>query len=136
MPGPWPMLTVTLPVEPPPARPLPATTPVIVPPEFVSVSASFAHAHVAPFHLRSWPAAQVVSRPSVTLPLVPPPARPVPAATPVIVPPELVSVSTSFAQPHATPLHLRSWPAAQPVVIEIVTLPLVPPPIRPVPAIT
>src|SRR5271157_4626980 len=43
-------------------------------------------AHVEPFHCRTCPLAHEVNRLSVTLPLVPPPAKPTPAVTPVIDP--------------------------------------------------
>src|SRR5512146_563469 len=129
-----------LPDEPPPVRPLPATTSVMSPPELVSVSMSFAQAQFAPFHLSTWPAPQVFVSDSVTLPVEPPPMRPpaVPIEMPVIVPPELVSVSMSFAQPHTEPFHLSSWPLPHVPGSDSATAPLVPPPTSPpgVPTVT
>jgi hypothetical protein len=69
-----------------------------------------------------------VFRLNVTLPLVPPPVRSVPAVTPVIVP------VPGDAQAHALPLHCRIWLAAQTFVSERFSVPLVPPPISPLPA--
>src|ERR1700733_1705475 len=69
-----------------------------------------------------------VFRLSVTLPLVPPPVRSVPAVTPVIVP------VPAEAQVHALPVHWRICFAAQALVRDKFSVPLVPPPIRPLPA--
>src|ERR1022692_4430350 len=73
----------------------------------------------------------VVSRLSVTLPLVPPPVRSVPAVTPVIVP-----VPFEVAHTHVLPFHCRTCPLEQVVSKLSVTVPLVPPPARPAPAVT
>src|SRR5439155_214574 len=81
----------------PPAAP--TVTPVIVPPLFVSVSTSTAHAHAAPFHLSIWFMPHDVGRPSVTAPLVPPPTRPAPAVTAVMSP-----VSASAPHPQREPV--------------------------------
>src|SRR5580693_6709111 len=69
-----------------------------------------------------------VFRLSVTLPLVPPPVRSVPAVTPVIVP------VPADAQAHALPVHWRTCFAAQVLVSDKLSVPLVPPPISPLPA--
>jgi len=55
--------------------PEPAVTPVIVP---VPLEL---HIQAVPFHDKTWLAAQVLRRPSLTLPLVPPPVSPEPAVT-------------------------------------------------------
>src|ERR1035438_2840507 len=60
----------------------------------------------------------VVSRFSVTLPLVPPPVRSVPAVTPVIVP-----VPFEVAHTHVLPFHCRICPLEQVVNRLRVTLP-------------
>src|SRR5580658_1719000 len=44
------------------------------------------HAQALPFHCSTWPLAQVLVSPTVTVPVVPPPVRPDPAVTPVRVP--------------------------------------------------
>src|SRR5277367_3272727 len=67
----------------------------------------------------------VVSRLSVTLPLVPPPVRSVPAVTPVIVP------VPAFEHAHALPFHCNICFEAQVVVRLRLSVPLVPPPVRP-----
>src|SRR5208282_2365814 len=74
------------------------------------------------------PLVAAVFRLSVTLPLVPPPVKSVPAVTPVIVP------VPGEAHPHALPLHCRIWLAAQTFVNDRFSVPLVPPPISPLPA--
>src|ERR1022692_4743735 len=72
----------------------------------------------------------VVSRFSVTFPLVPPPVRSVPAVTPVIVP------VPAAEQAHVEPFHCRTCPLAHVVNKLSVTLPFVPAPLRPAPAVT
>src|SRR5262245_5784394 len=64
-----------------------------------------------------------------TTPLEPPPPRPLPATTPVMSPPEFVSLSA--AQPHAEPFHLSTWFTPQLVSSESAMSPLVPPPTNP-----
>src|ERR1035438_7683980 len=73
----------------------------------------------------------VVSRFNVTLPLVPPPVRSVPAVTPVIVP-----VPFEVAHTHVVPFHCITCPLEQVVNKLSVTFPFVPPPARPAPAVT
>src|SRR5271157_6166151 len=68
-----------------------------------------------------------VFRLSVTLPLVPPPVRSVPAVTPVIVP-----VPTA-AHTHELPLYCNTLFAEQALVSDKFSVPLVPPPVRPLP---
>src|SRR5271157_1242942 len=68
-----------------------------------------------------------VFRLSVTLPLVPPPVRSVPAVTPVIVP-----VHTA-AHTHELPLYCTTLFAEQALVSDKFSVPLVPPPVRPLP---
>lgn len=70
----------------------------------------------------------VMSRFKVTLPLVPPPVRSVPALTPVMVPPPLIVLQT-----HPLPLQLSTCPLEQALVRDRFNVPLVPPPIRPLP---
>ena len=113
--------------------PTAVVTEVMSPPEFVSVSISFAQPQVAPFHFSTWPTAHVLSSDSMTLPVTPPPVSPPagPTVTPVIpVPP------TSAEHTHAVPLHLRIWFIAQVCVSESVISPEVPPPESPFPANT
>src|ERR1051326_2777638 len=70
----------------------------------------------------------VVSRFKVTLPLMPPPVRSVPAVTPVIVP-EPVLLHAQLL-----PFHLNPWFAA-PVLSRLrFSVPVLPPPVRPLPA--
>src|SRR5258708_4847172 len=104
----------------------------MVPPEFVSVSMSFAQPHPEPFHLSSWPTAHVLISASDTSPDGPPPIRPPPADanTPVMSPPEFASA----AHAHAVPLHFRISVGAHDVSSDRLTLPVLPPPTRPVPA--
>src|SRR5262249_52759579 len=73
----------TSPLVPPPVSPpaAPTSTPVMSPPEL----ASAAHAQVEPFDLRISLGLQV-ARPTVTVPVEPPPASPLPAITPVMLP--------------------------------------------------
>ena len=73
----------------------------------------------------------MVSRLSVTEPLVPPPVRSVPAVTPVIVP-----APFEVAHTHVVPFHCRTCPLEHVVNKLSVTLPLVPPPAKPAPAVT
>src|ERR1019366_101750 len=73
----------------------------------------------------------LVSRFSVTLPLVPPPVRSVPAVTAVIVP-----VPFEVAHTHVLPFHCRTCPLVHVVNRLSFTLPFVPPPVRPAPAVT
>src|SRR5208282_5602192 len=69
----------------------------------------------------------VVSRFRVTLPLVPPPVRSVPAVTPVIVP------LPAEKQAHALPFHCSTWLVAQLFTRLRLRFPLAPPPLRPLP---
>jgi hypothetical protein len=75
-------LRVTVPLVPPPVRPVPAITPVIVP------VPTAAHCQALPFHCRTWLALHVLVRLRFRVPLVPPPLRPLPLVVviPVIVP--------------------------------------------------
>ena len=54
--------TVTSPLLPPPLKPVPAMTPVMSPPAFVSASSWQAQTLVVAFHLSSWLSAQLRSR--------------------------------------------------------------------------
>src|SRR5215470_2749992 len=72
--------------------------------------------------------ALVVSRFSVTVPLVPPPVRAVPAVTPVIVP-----VPLTVAHTQALPFHCSTCLLEQFVCRLRLNVPLVPPPVSPLP---
>ena len=74
---------VTAPLVPPPVRSVPAVTPVMVPP-----LVALAQTQAVAFHCNTWPVAQVLIRPRLRLPVLPPPVSPLPLAvvTPVMVP--------------------------------------------------
>src|SRR5579884_964510 len=69
----------------------------------------------------------LVSRFSVTFPLLPPPVRAVPAFTLVIVP-----VATE-AHTHADPFHCNTWFVPHVFSRPTFSVPVVPPPVRPLP---
>src|SRR4051812_35863961 len=93
---------------------------------------SVAQAQVLPFHLRISLVAQVVSRLSATSPLMPPPDSPLPAET-LVMSPDAV---TSVVQTHAAPFHCKTWLVEHVFSRPRLTTPLVPPPLRPLPAVT
>ena len=89
IPVPAPTAKVPLPVIGPPVRPLPLSTEVTVPPEFVSTSAVQTIVPVAERVLILLVPEQTppaIAKVRVTEPLEPPPVSPVPAVTPVISP--------------------------------------------------
>ena len=83
---------LSVPLVPPPVSTL---LPAVVTPVIVPAPLGVAHAQAVPFHSNTWPLAQLVSRPRFSVPLVPPPVRPLPLAvvTPVSPPPNTMSSS-------------------------------------------
>ena len=83
-------MTVTTPEVPPPERPVPAVTPVIVPPPPPPPDGALTQVGLPETRERNCPFVPPVGTGlsifTVTAPETPPPERPVPAVTPVIVP--------------------------------------------------